>query len=103
MNKMKEEQSPHSFEDEIDMNGPMVYHLGPFEECSGILKNISKKNGMLLVTFSIEKTIAISQKTNINERIQQLIGKHIGILNSGDNYHIRIICGEKEVDAWASI
>jgi hypothetical protein len=99
MKSIKKEQSYHFFDDEAEMNEPMVYHLRPYEEINGRIKDISKENGMLLVTFSIEKTIAISEKTNINEKIQQLIGKHVGILNSGDNYHIRIICGETEVDA----
>ena len=73
-----------------------MMHLKPYDEIIGVLTDVHSNNEMLTLHFSIKSRIDIPKESIKEKEIKKLIGKHIGIMNSGNKYNIRKIKEKNE-------
>ena len=70
--------------------------LKPFQEIVGTLTEIEVKDGCIMLVFAIEREIEIPTAAISHDRLDQIKGQRIGLLNNSEKYFIRKI-NEKEM------
>ena len=66
-------------------------HLNVFSEIVGTLTDVVFKEGKMVISFSLSQEIEVPNEAIQKEKIENLIGKKIGLFNNNGNYKIRKI------------
>jgi len=64
--------------------------LRPNFEIVGVLSDLREDDGQLKLTFTIRKEIEISTGSIFEEKLQNLLGQRIAILNCDNAYRLRM-------------